>query len=116
MKKLFAYGTLLNERVQTEVIGRVLGGSPAQVDGYRILPNYVVNGVEYPIAVRDKAGTITGKWFDVTDTELELLDRYETNDYIRAVLKTIDGTEVHMYVKPQLYEQVYFEEEPSDIR
>ena len=109
MKKIFAYGTLLDPNIQMEVLGRVLDGTTSSVAGYRVLSNYVVNGVWYPIAVKDVNSIVAGKWFEVADDEFIKLDEYETNDYIRAVLKTTDGIEVHMYVKPLSYEQWYTE-------
>lgn len=107
MKKIFAYGTLLNPNVQLEVIGRELKGTSASVKGYRVLDNYIVNGVAYPIAVEDLTNTINGQFFDITNEDLEKIDEYETNDYIRKTIKTTDGVEAYMYVKPYRYERFY---------
>ena len=109
MKKIFAYGTLLDPVVQMEVLGRTETGTFAVVDGYRVLYDYEVNGVEYPIAIKDSTSKVLGKFFDITDEDLSLIDEYETNDYIRKIVKTTEGIEAHMYVKPYEYERFYTE-------
>ena len=105
MKKIFAYGTLLDPNVQLEVLGRILNGRPSSVKGYRVLRDYMVNGVLYPIAIEDNTSITYGRLFDIDDADMKKTDIYETNDYIRKTIITDDGYEAYMYVKPFNYER-----------
>ena len=105
MKKIFVYGTLLNPAVQMDVLGRTISGIFAIVKGYRVIYNYKVNDIEYPIAIEDPESNVNGKLLDVDDDDLIKLDEYETNDYIRKTIKTTNDEEAYMYVKPFNFER-----------
>lgn len=100
MKKIFCYGTLQQSKTQLELIGRELSGDISSVDGYIILRDYIdpEDGVAYPRMVPHHLGCVFGTIYDFTHPEVEILDEYETDMYIRKEILTTDGHKVYIYL------------------
>jgi gamma-glutamylcyclotransferase (GGCT)/AIG2-like uncharacterized protein YtfP len=94
--QLFAYGTLLEGRVQRAVIGREVSGEPARLDGFRKTKLQEGNDV-FPNLVPDAATCVTGRVLTIDDAELSNVDRYEGDLYARHRVTLSDGREVWTY-------------------
>lgn len=82
IEHLFAYGTLLDPDIQLAVVGRRIGGPPDCLTGYRL--TMLKDGSKaYPNIVRDDAARVEGRVLDVTIEELERMDEFEGDLYIR---------------------------------
>ena len=88
MERLFIYGTLQDPKVQMEVLGRICEGKYSLLDNYILLRDWPVEGTAYPRLYPHSAGCVIGQIIEVTKEELQILDEYETNAYMR--------TEVHV--------------------
>ncbi len=95
---LFVYGTLLNQRAQTEVIGRVVPGKPDTLHDYMVVLCDTSEG-KYPVAIENSESYIPGQVIEVTLEELDQIDSYETGDYRRERLPLQSGLEAWVYLK-----------------
>jgi gamma-glutamylcyclotransferase (GGCT)/AIG2-like uncharacterized protein YtfP len=109
MPLIFSYGTLQKENVQIATFGRKLGGHRDQLVGYEetFVPiadpeivaktgmshnkNVVFNGSD--------TSRIEGAVFEITDTELQYVDRYEdASKYKRIAVTLASGKQAWVYV------------------
>lgn len=97
---VFAYGTLLDERVQRRIIGRSVPSLPDTLVGYSKAALRLRHGV-YAIAVPDDAGRIEGGVLHVTPRELELMDLYEGPQYERVQVELASGKKAWVYRVPE---------------
>ncbi len=75
MDKLFVYGTLLDESLVRELLGRVPPSQPAMLKGFRLGRHPTV---PHATAELDPAASIPGRVYEgLTVEELERVDRYE---------------------------------------
>ena len=105
---LFSYGTLQKDKVQQELFGRLLNGTPDVLPGYTtdtilIRDQDVLSKSEQQyhwIAVKtnDERDIIAGMVFELTPEELTIADSYETEDYVRVMEKLKSGTQAWVYV------------------
>jgi len=72
---LFAYGTLLDEKIQRRVFGRILKQTPARLPGWRVLPRAVRR--RYPGIVRAAGKGAAGGLLELRAGELAKVDGYE---------------------------------------
>ena len=98
MEYTFVYGTLKDTKVQKKIVGRVVEGESDVLDGYS-KSKIMINGEEYPIAVKNKLGFIEGKLLKVTSNELRAIDEYETKDYKRMKVRLKSGKSAWVYFK-----------------
>ena len=86
---LFAYGTLLNETVQINVIGRKIKGNPDILSGYTKKIKQFQDSC-FPIILPHKDGFVNGSLLELTPEELIQCDFYEGDEYcrFRVVLKS----------------------------
>ena len=94
---IFAYGTLRDVDTQIAVFGRSTDGTPDALDGYR-LDSINLDGAVYPIAHPDTNGIINGLRYPVTQSELDLIDAYEGNEYRRIRVRLRSGEDTWVYV------------------
>ena|ERR1700722_2605250 len=105
---LFSYGTLQKEKVQLETFGRTLTGTRDLLKGYRIdfieIQDESVllksEQVYHPIAVPSgsPAEHIEGTVFELSETELQMADKYEVDDYKRIAVTLDSGKKAWVYV------------------
>ncbi len=96
---LFAYGTLLDPRVQLLVIGRCISGEADQLDGYRLAT--VRDGDEtFPNVTPDPEGTVAGRVLTVDVDELSRVDQYEGSLYRRVEMTLASGLRAWVYIAP----------------
>jgi gamma-glutamylcyclotransferase (GGCT)/AIG2-like uncharacterized protein YtfP len=73
--RIFAYGTLLDEKVQRRVFGRVIELIPARLPGWEIVRGAVRGG--FAGIVPAPGGETSGAMLKIDSRELALADRYE---------------------------------------
>jgi ribosomal protein S18 acetylase RimI-like enzyme len=107
-ESLFSYGTLQDERVQRNLFGRRLEGTPDALTGFRMDwleerdPGAVATSsiVRHPVVHQTGAATdrIAGTLFQLTQAELACADEYEAGDYERARITLASGRSAWLYV------------------
>jgi gamma-glutamylcyclotransferase (GGCT)/AIG2-like uncharacterized protein YtfP len=107
MEPLFSYGTLQLDQVQLRQFGRLLDGTDDVLHGYAITEIQIrdpavldASGIETHLALIPGDGPpIAGKVFQLTQTELEAADVYESENYVRVRVPLASGTRAWVYVK-----------------
>jgi hypothetical protein len=107
-EKLFSYGTLRDEKVQSAVFGRLLQGTPDAIVGFRLTSmrimdrrSITISEKEMHTILRPAPGdteTICGIVLDVTVAELARADRYEPSDVIRIRARLRSGKYAWLYI------------------
>ena len=107
MEKLFSYGTLQLPQVQESLFGRILAGTKEELPGYKVETLKIKDQ-----AVIEKSGTdmhpilvqtgkpqdvVAGMVFEITQAELEKVDEYEVDDYLRNLAVMSSGTQAWIY-------------------
>lgn len=95
---LFVYGSLRDPNVQSEIIGRLVEGTPDMLLGYG-KSTVKVRDIVYPILIPESGGVIDGEILRLTKDELDKVDIYETKAYRRVKVKLKSGTDVWVYLK-----------------
>jgi gamma-glutamylcyclotransferase (GGCT)/AIG2-like uncharacterized protein YtfP len=87
-KNIFVYGSLLDNKLRRNIIGRDIEGKSDILEDYIIDTHSVLNA--YPTIIKLEGGFVNGKVFKVTDSDIEKMDRYETHYYkkIEVTLKS----------------------------
>ncbi len=93
---VFVYGSLRDQQVQSEIIGRIVEGTPDVLLGYGTSTITIENNV-YPILVPVANGIVEGEILEVSKEELNAIDVYESDEYRRVKVKLKSGTEVWVY-------------------
>lgn len=84
MEKIFTYGTLQDPDIQRSIIGRELGiGEPDTLRGYKMAKLKGIHAT-YNIIQPQTGSTVEGRVYEVTKEELETIDQYEGDAYIRV--------------------------------
>ena len=94
LEALFVYGTLHDPKVQLMLVGRRLNSIPD------VLLKYTRNTElfpPYPVAVVDADGYINGWVLRVSTEELERLDKYEGENYVRVRVTLVSGLQAWVY-------------------
>ncbi|GAB5492822.1 MAG: hypothetical protein Phog2KO_30370 [Phototrophicaceae bacterium] len=100
MEKLFVYGTLQDSHVQHSLLGREILGQTDCLQGYSI--NFVLLP-PYPVAMPDDNGQVDGQILDLSTNELEKLDDYEGEGYLRIRVWLESGQEAWVYIGNPAY-------------
>src|SRR5206468_3211272 len=105
---IFSYGTLQLPEVQAATYGRLLGGSPDMLAGYRLEPLPISDPRVVALsgkavhhiasATGDPADRIAGTAFELTAVELEATDAYEVDAYARTEVALESGRVAWAYV------------------
>jgi hypothetical protein len=106
MPLLFAYGTLLDERVQRAVFGRRLDGRPDVLPGFvRVSAEFrdsrgAAPPARYPNVVPTGRETdrVPGRTFELTTDDLRAADAYETSAYVRRAVTLASGLAAWVYL------------------
>lgn len=99
LEHLFTYGTLQDKEVQRTLFKRELEGKPDVLVGYKIVADAIYG--RYPLAhhTDDDRDKVQGMVYELSNTELEKADRYETAAYRRQKVVLQSGLEAWFYVK-----------------
>ena len=87
MAVIFVYGTLQHAPLLDRLLGRVPASRPARLPGHRAAP---LSGRPYPGLVVDDAAVAPGRLLDITETEVDVLDRFEGTEYERVRVLAFD--------------------------
>ena len=101
MEKVFVYGTLRVPEIRNRIVGReVLSISTNKLRDYK-LSSVSEEGQTYPIIIQDENSKeiIEGEILEVSEKELEALDAYEGDLYIRRKISLEDGTTAWAYTQ-----------------
>jgi gamma-glutamylcyclotransferase (GGCT)/AIG2-like uncharacterized protein YtfP len=91
---LFTYGSLMLPEVLEQVTGRSFSMTPARLPGWK---RCQVRGQSYPAMIPCHGQTVEGVlWLGLSDTELQLLDTFEGDEYQRVPV-TVTDDEGHDY-------------------
>ena len=99
LETLFVYGTLHDPKVQLLLLGRHLTSTPDVLLKYR---RDMVLFPPYPVAVADAESYINGWVLCVNAEELERLDKYEGENYIRIRVTLASGLQAWVYTASPL--------------
>ena len=97
MEKIFTYGTLQDVNIQQQVIGRTLDtGTPDKLRGYNI---GTLKGIhaDYNIIYPQTGTLVEGVVFEVSTEELDKIDAYEGDAYIRVSATLVSNTRAWIY-------------------
>lgn len=97
MVKLFAYGTLMNEDIREELLGRNVEAKPATLCGYSIKKHPILS--LYPVVAKTEGECVEGVVFDVKVEDFPKLDHYESQFYKKINVKLNSGDESMVYVE-----------------
>ena len=105
---LFSYGTLQKEKVQVELFGRKLHGSPDTLNGHKVSTIEIKDESflakdedrfqKIAIISNNKNDSIKGIVFEITEEELLLADKYEPDGYKRVTVVLASGKAAWIYV------------------
>ena len=98
MINLFVYGTLRENKVQKEIIGRTVKSTKDLLNGYK-KSTIKIEGEYYPILIQSSNSTIEGFVLSVDAEELKKIDEYETNAYKRKRVVLGSGKKAWVYLK-----------------
>lgn len=107
-ERLFTYGTLQSETVQSETFGRKLDGWPDALPGYRLVMIRITDEdfVSTSGSAEHRNLQFTGNASDsvegtvvtITTSELVQADAYEPDDYQRVLVQLRSGTMAWVYL------------------
>jgi gamma-glutamylcyclotransferase (GGCT)/AIG2-like uncharacterized protein YtfP len=112
-ENLFAYGTLMEPQIITDIIGRTPASEPAELNDYR---RQCIQGELYPGIQPAPGVTTPGRiYFALTPPEMEKLDRFEGEMYHNTpvTLRSPSGDELsaRAYVIRPEYRHLLLDEE-----
>ena len=109
MQKPFSYGTLQQQSIQLEILGKILDGTEDNIEGYCVT-QLEINDMSvvkisqnkmHPIIyfTGNKAHKVFGTLFSVTEKDLIKIDSYEVDAYQRVEIYLNSGKKSWVYVK-----------------
>lgn len=103
---LFVYGTLLDQGTREALLGRPMPYMERDtLSGFKLDP-LIINDIQYPAVVRSNSSMVHGAVIVIHESELRLLDEYETDSYGRIFVRLMSGRKAYVYAK---------KEEPQNI-
>ena len=97
---VFAYGTLLDSQIRFEILGYPTTLTESTITGFR-LEEINLNGTNYPILVEDTHNmeSINGGYFEIDLDDLEKIDAYESEAYLRKLINTDNARTTWVYYR-----------------
>ena len=95
---IFVYGTLQNPVIRSGVIGKEVKTYIGLLKGFK-RGEIIQDGIKYPIIrhTGDTEDFIEGVYFKVDDEDLQNMDKYEGEGYIRKRVTLVNGIEAWVY-------------------
>ena len=94
---IFVYGTLMDDSVRTNVLGKNITGKNDSLSNFRLKKHSVLTS--YPVVEKNDGNNVTGIVFEVDNNDLINLDRYESNYYRREIVTLDSGVNSMVYVE-----------------
>ncbi len=95
---VFVYGTLTNDAIRKDIIGRIVLGIPTTLDGYDGSKTIIIENESYPAAEKNIECSIKGLMIELTLEEISKLDVYETDAYKRDEVELTNGIKAWIYL------------------
>ncbi len=95
---VFVYGTLMDEKIRYEELGREIPGIPATLDGYDGSKTILIEDESYPAAEKNIECSIKGSMIELTLEEISKLDVYETDAYKKEEVELTNGIKAWVYL------------------
>ena len=94
---LFVYGSLMNDGTRRIVMQKDVKTGNDILNNYKrtLHSEFLI----YPTIEKSDGDFVVGKTFNVTDEDLERLDRYETDHYKRITVTLESGKEAISYME-----------------
>lgn len=92
------YGTLKDSQTRKHIIGRAVSGVPDTLKDFKET-TVSIGGVLYPCAEPQRNSSIDGLVVAVTQSDLRLLDVFETEAYKRTRAELESGKSAWVYVE-----------------
>jgi hypothetical protein len=109
---LFSYGTLQKEKVQLDLFGKILPGSPDVLRGYTFSTieitdeTFLAKGqgkFQKTLTISDyKNDMVEGTALELTNEELLIADKYEPGDYKRTNVVLDSGKKAWIYIATEI--------------
>ncbi|XP_022135077.1 AIG2-like protein D isoform X2 [Momordica charantia] len=110
LHRVFVYGTLLADEVIHILLKRIPKSSAAVLNHYQRLS---IKGRVYPAIIPVDSKKVSGKiLFDITDTEMHILDTFEDVEYKRS---TVEVSLMDSFEKLLVYAYVWCNEKDPDL-
>jgi len=93
---LFTYGTLLDKDIQTQVLSKIIEWTSNILNNDKIA-EITIDGDKYPNIYPSINNKVIGMVIRVTDEELSIIDRHETNNYKRVKIILMSGDYAWVY-------------------
>jgi len=93
--RIFVYGSLLNDSLRYRVLDRDSKLTMITLSGFEITEHSLL---PYPSIKKNKNSVVEGGWFEVSEQDLEALDRYETQLYEKHTVLLDDNKPSLVYV------------------
>jgi gamma-glutamylcyclotransferase (GGCT)/AIG2-like uncharacterized protein YtfP len=93
---LFVYGTLLDPAVQHRIIGRLVAGEEDSLHGFA-LASVSLQRMTYPNIIAHPQAVVAGRCIELSAAELDAVDRYETEAYVREQVRLGSGRDAWVY-------------------
>ncbi len=95
---LFSYDTLQDKNIQNELFHRLLIGNPDLLLGFE-LPRKKAYG-EYSVISRatNPSSSVKGMVYQISAGEIEKVDAYEGEEYVRILVKLQSGKKAWVYI------------------
>jgi len=102
--KIFSYGTLRKKNIQLEEFN-ILFKTEKEIETVKNYKteNLILNNQIYKIAIPSKGQSIKGQIVDIPDRLIDLVDKWEGENYKRIQIKTQSGIECMMYIKNMIF-------------
>lgn len=106
MEYLFSYGTLQKNETQLELFGRLLNGWSDTLEGYKTAEITIDDAVflakegsQQLTAETSSGEKIDGMIFEISLEEIEMVDRYEPDNYERIKVTLSSKKQAWIYLK-----------------
>lgn len=108
MEYLFSYGTLQKEEIQLKLFGRLLASEPDTLEGYKVSTieiedrAFLNQGEERfqktVIPTGICADFVKGMVLELSEAELDLVEKYEPKSYLRMKVKLDSGKSAWVFL------------------
>lgn len=88
---LFVYGTLLEEKIQKKLLGRIPEQEGAILEDFEKTKIHIPRADDFPIVVPRPNCVVAGKILKLENWELDLLDNYEGQSYRRIWINDLSA-------------------------
>ena len=93
---IFVYGSLIIPELRYRLLDRFPHSTRDRLLGYKLTVHDIL---PYPNIIESKEDHVDGMTLDVTEEEIKILDKYETDYYKKIEVQLESGTNALVYVQ-----------------